>query len=225
MEIKIKKIIKSNRKTVSLKVCDDTSLIVRTPLKFKESEIEKIVSKHTRWIEKKIQEINSRDKIISQIRFVNGEKFFYLGERYPLRIISSEEQASPLLFDRGFFSLSEKVIDIRSAFMFWYKKEAKNVIFHRAKYYAQKIGLDYNKLKISNACKQWGSCTGLNNLYFSWRLIMAPISVVNYVVVHELIHIIEKNHSKNFWKKVDSIMPDYKIQRNWLKKNGYLLTI
>ena len=54
---------------------------------------------------------------------------------------------------------------------------------------------------------------------------MAPISVVYYVVVHELIHIIEKNHSKNFWKKVDSIMPDYKIQRNWLKKNGYLLTI
>lgn len=225
MDIKTKKIIKSNRKSISLQICDDTSLLVRVPLKIKRNDIEKIICKHSRWIEKKIKEINSRDVKFTQKKFIDGENFLYLGSVYPLKIRSSNEQTYPLLFNKGCFSLSERVIDIRTAFLFWYKQEAKKLIFQSVKYYAQQNGLDYNKIKISNAQKQWGSCTSSNNLYFSWRIIMAPYSVMNYVVVHELVHIIEKNHSKNFWKKVHSILPDYKIQRNWLKKNGYLLTI
>jgi predicted metal-dependent hydrolase len=225
MDIKIKKIIKSNRKTIALQVCDDTSLVIRVPLKTRGNEIEKIICKHSRWIEKNIKEINSHDVKFTQKKFVDGENFLYLGSAYPLKISNSNEQTYPLLFNKGFFSLSERIVDIRAAFLFWYREEAKNVIFQSVRYYAKEIGLDYNKIKISNARKQWGSCTRLNNLNFSWRLIMAPYSVINYVVVHELVHIIEKNHSKKFWKKVHSIMPDYKIQRNWLKKNGYLLTI
>jgi len=225
MDIKIKKIIKSNRKTVALQVCDDTSLIIRGPLKIKSNEIEKIICKHSRWIEKKIREISSRDIKFIQKNFVNEEQFLYLGSCYPLKIISSKEQICPLLFDKGFFCLNDNVADVRSSFLFWYKEEARNIIFQRVKRYAQQTGLIYNKIKISNARKQWGSCTRLNNLSFSWRLIMAPYSVINYVVVHELVHVIIKNHSKDFWKKVHSIMPDYKIQRSWLKKNGYLLTI
>jgi len=225
MNIKIKKIVRSGRKTISLQVCDDISLVIRAPLKIKNSEIEKIIKKHSKWLKKKINEINARDIGFTQKKFIEGEYFLYLGIAYPLKMISAKTQKYPLTFHKGAFYLSENVIDVREALLAWYKKEAKKLFSQAVRFYAQKIGLNYNKIKISNARKQWGSCTGLNNLYFSWRLVMAPPSVINYVAVHELVHVIEKNHSQKFWTKVQSILPDYNLQKDWLKKNGYLLTI
>ena len=80
-------------------------------------------------------------------------------------------------------------------------------------------------LKFNNAQKRWASCSPKNNLNFSWRLIMAPIGVVDYVVVHELVHLEEKNHSKEFWRKVKVLLPQYERYERWLKKYGYLLRL
>jgi len=103
------------------------------------------------------------------------------------------------------------------------KKQVLKKISERVKYYSSLADLKYQKINITSAQKRWGSCSAQNNLNFPQRLALAPNKVIDYVVVHELCHIKEKNHSKNFWQEVAKIMPEYKIHRRWLKNHGYLL--
>lgn len=105
------------------------------------------------------------------------------------------------------------------------KNEAEKIISSRAKYYSKLTNLKYEKLKITSAKNRWGSCSFKNNINFSIRLAMAPKEVIDYVVIHELCHIKEKNHSKNFWSEVKKIMPEYKQNEKWLKTKGHLLSI
>ncbi len=104
-----------------------------------------------------------------------------------------------------------------------YKKLARKVITARTEYYASILGTTYNTLSIRDQKTRWGSCSGRNNLSFNWRLILAPPEILDYVVVHELCHLVHMNHSKEFWTLVGSILPDYKIRRKWLKENGHTL--
>ncbi|AZR73589.1 metal-dependent hydrolase [Anoxybacter fermentans] len=223
MEIKIDKIIKTKRKTIALQITDDATLIVRAPFHVDEKTIEKVVYNHKDWIEKKKKEIQSRDPKFSPKEFVNGEGFLYLGDYYRLTIVN--EADIPLRFENGFYLDRNYLPYAKKLFIEWYKKEAHRKISERVRWYAQKRGFKYNKVNITNAQKRWGSCSSNGNLNFSWRLIMAPLPVIDYVVVHELVHLEEKNHSKEFWNKVKMLMPDYKKYENWLKKNSYLLKI
>ena len=129
------------------------------------------------------------------------------------------------MFDKGFKLSRNYLPGARESFTLWYKNQAYIKIKESLDFYSHLSGLKYNNFKLSNARKRWGSCSGKDDLYFSWLLIMAPPEVVDYVVVHELVHQKEKNHSKDFWKKVEGIMPDYKKHRKWLKENGHLLTL
>ena len=85
--------------------------------------------------------------------------------------------------------------------------------------------LKYDKIIITGAMKRWGSCSSKGNLNFAWRLVMAPIDIIDYVVVHELSHIVHRNHSKRFWEQVETIFPDYKIKRKWLKEYGCTMVL
>jgi predicted metal-dependent hydrolase len=107
----------------------------------------------------------------------------------------------------------------------WYQKEALEIFFDRIRVYSEITGWKCNKLQLSNAKKQWGVCDNNNNIKLNWRLIMAPLTIIDYVVIHELAHTVEPNHSKRFWEKVAGIMPDYKIKRQWLKDNSKYLNI
>lgn len=106
----------------------------------------------------------------------------------------------------------------------WYKNEALAYITQKVEYYTQIIGLKYHSIRINNATTRWGSCGYKDTLNFTWRLIMAPARVVDYVVVHELMHIKQKNHSRKFWAEVGAIIPDYKQDEVWLKENSHFLT-
>ena len=105
------------------------------------------------------------------------------------------------------------------------KQEAEEIISSRVKYYSQKENIEYKKIKITSAKNRWGSCSFKNNINFSMRLAMAPMEVIDYVVIHELCHIKEKNHSRKFWNEVLKIMPNYKQNEKWLKTKGHLLNI
>jgi hypothetical protein len=98
-------------------------------------------------------------------------------------------------------------------------------ISERVEWYAKMRGFKYNKINITNAQRKWGSCSYLGNLNFPWRLVMAPLSVIDYVVAHELVHLEDKSHSKSFWTKVKMLLSDYEKSKDWLKKNGYLLRL
>lgn len=100
------------------------------------------------------------------------------------------------------------------------KKKAKSYIPNRVKYFAEKFGKKYNKIKITSARTRWWSCTSQKNLNFSYRLIQADNKAIDYVIIHELAHLKYMNHSKAFWNHVEEMMPDYKEWHNWLKKEG-----
>jgi len=221
--MEIKKVIRSKRKTISLQVSDDATLIVRAPFKVSEEIINRVILKHSDWIEKKKKEMQLRDIKFSKKEFVNGEGFIYLGNYYRLRLV--ENQETPLNFENGFFLSKEYLANAREIFIDWYKERAYEKISERVKWYALKRGFKYNKINITNAQKRWGSCSCCKNLNFSWRLIMAPLPVVDYVIVHELVHLDEKNHSRAFWNKVKMLMTDYKKHQKWLKNNGHLLRL
>ncbi|MFC1568317.1 M48 family metallopeptidase [Candidatus Margulisiibacteriota bacterium] len=96
---------------------------------------------------------------------------------------------------------------------------AKKIIPQRVKYYSEMTGLKPACVRISSARKRWGSCGAKGTLNFAWRLVLAPPPVIDYVVVHELVHLVERDHSRRFWSRVGEVMPDYKVQRRWLRSN------
>jgi len=224
MQIEINKIIRTKRKTIALQITDDATLIVKAPFGISEQAIKNVVIKHIDWIKKKKEKILSRDPKFVKKEFVNGEGFMYLGKSYKLSIVN--KQNIPLVFDNNAFFLLKDYLPIaKQLFINWYKKRGYEKISERVEWYAKKRGFVYNRINITNANQRWGSCSSKRNLNFSWRLIMAPLPVIDYVVVHELVHLDEKNHTKFFWSKVKMLIPDYEKHKEWIKRNGYLLRL
>ncbi|WP_457571650.1 M48 family metallopeptidase [Desulfovulcanus sp.] len=211
------------RKHIALLVDDDARLIVKAPVGASEDFINAAISRHRNWIEQKIAQIKARDPRVRKRQFVNGEGFLYLGHWYRLAIV--KDQAVPLTLN-DYFYLSEKYLPYaREVFIAWYKNAALSKISERVEKYANLTGLRPDRVKITRAQKRWGSCSVKGSVNFSYRLIMAPLPVVDYVVVHELVHLLENNHSRRFWNNVKVLMPDYEKHEQWLKENGYLLKV
>lgn len=221
MEIKIDKIIRSKRKTFALEITQEAKLVVRAPKYASMETIQKIVYKKRFWIREKQDFMLKKCQKIKQKEFVNGEGFLYLGDIYRLYVIN--ELDVPLKFD-GSFQLSRQYIGYAKELLTnWYKAQAYKKILERVIWYSSISRLKYNRVKVTDAQKRWGSCSVKGNLNFSWRLIMAPLKVIDYVVVHELAHLEERNHSARFWNKVGIILPGYEEHKKWLKDNGHLL--
>lgn len=100
------------------------------------------------------------------------------------------------------------------------REQARHVLTEKTDIYKQKLNVDYKKIRIGDQKTRWGSCSSRGTISYSWRLILMPEEIQDYVVVHELCHLIEMNHSKNFWALVESIIPDYSRRRAWLKRHG-----
>lgn len=219
--IKIEKIIRTKRRSIAMYINSDAELIVRAPFNTSEKTINKVVLKYRDRLQKTQKEVQLKNLKFNKKEFVDGEKFFYLGNYYNLKLVDNQE----ILFDfKDEFLLSKKCLSqARDIFIIWYKRSAYEKISQRVEWYAQKNGFEYNKINITNAQKRWGSCSHRGNLSFSWRLIMAPLPIIDSVVVHELAHLEVKNHSKTFWNKVGNLDPEYKEHKNWLKNNRHLL--
>ena len=222
-KISIARIIRSKRKTLALEITQDTRLIVRASKSISNEYIEKIVHKKRFWIRNTQKAILEKNKRISPKEYVNGEGFLYLGNTYKLSIV--DNSLEPLTFDNGFHFLKSCLPKAKETFIDWYKKEAYSKIKKRLDWYSESSGIEYKKMNITSAMKRWGSCNAEGGLSFSWRLIMTPLKVIDYVVAHELAHIVIRNHSEKFWTKVKMLIPDYKYSKNWLKDNGYSLNL
>lgn len=221
-EIKISKIIRSKRKTIALVLTHDAMLVIRAPLKTPVDYLENLVSKKRDWIRTKLQEIQSKPKPRAK-EFVNGESFFCLGKSYKLKILDSIGVDIELK-DNLLLSL-EKVPYARDVVIKWYKSVAEKKIKERCEWYSSLTGYKPLSIKITGAQKRWGSSGSKGTVNFSWRLIMAPLEIIDYVIVHELVHLEQRDHSRLFWDKVKSIMPDFKIRQKWLKDNERTLSI
>jgi predicted metal-dependent hydrolase len=214
--IEINKLVRSKRKTLALIVESDGRLTVRVPLRMKDDDIRQFVMEKEKWIKRKQAKV--RKDSIRPRAYVDGETFPYLGKDYPLQIVSSQK---PALVLNQSFKLSKGALEnAESEFVEWYKKQARDVFPARVSCYAEKHGFEVKKIRISSAHTRWGSCSSRGTLSFTWKLVLAPLEVLDYVVVHELCHLHELNHSRMYWALVEDILPDYKAHRDWLKKHG-----
>ena len=214
--IPIDKLVRSKRKTLSLIVETDGTLTVRAPVRMNETDIRSFIDLKAGWIKRKQAEARKAAPV--EHRYLDGETFPYLGKQVPLRLVPDARPA--LVMDRVFKLSRQAQPKAASVFEAWYKKQARAVLTERVDFYARKYGFNVEKVRVSSARTRWGSCSAKKTLSFTWRLVMAPPDVVDYVVVHELCHLRELNHSKAFWAQVEAILPGYRGQRKWLKVNG-----
>ncbi|MEQ2610138.1 M48 family metallopeptidase [Eubacterium ventriosum] len=171
-------VIRTKRKTISIKVNNDLTITVRAPIFTSDKEIGEILKSKEKWISKCIEQIKRENEELSKIDYFAAEEISKLADK------------------------------------------ALNYIPGRVKYYANIIGVTYGKITIRNQKTRWGSCSSKGNLNFNCLLMLMPPEVIDYVVVHELCHRKQMNHSKAFWKEVEKILPNYKDSVGWLKKEG-----
>jgi predicted metal-dependent hydrolase len=221
-DIPVEKIIRSRRRTLSLEVTPAATLIVRAPLKASSAYIEEMIRQKSSWILRKQDEMKRRP-LSPCHEYTEGELFLFLGRSYPLHIVEGGsmtiERSDKLCVSHTFMPR------IRNQLKRWYMEEARKELQARCIWFSMKTGLTPASIRITDARKRWGSCTHTGSINFSWRLVQAPPEIVDYVVVHELVHIDQPDHSKKFWGKVRKIMPDYERRRKWLHDNERLLGI
>lgn len=217
MPVTVDQIIRSKRRTIALIVESDGSVTVRAPLKASDRLILQFVENHARWVEKKQAEIHAAVPIQPK-QYLPGESFLYLGQSYPLEIVKDQKRKLVL---EDCFKLAESVqANAETVFQNWYRQQAGRIITGRVQHFADNHQFSYKKIRISSARTRWGSCSTSGTLGFSWRLILTPPDVIDYVVVHELAHTVHHNHSKRFWKLVETLLPDYKERRRQLREYG-----
>jgi predicted metal-dependent hydrolase len=215
---KIDQIIKTKRKTIGLFIDRQGRLVVKAPYRVSQRLIETFVEQNRDWILKKQAEAKASLLLQPAAHYEPGETFLFLGQRYPLSLV--ERQTEPLVFSNGFFLTRSAQGNAPALFEKWYRFQAQIWIEKTAADYARTHGFRYNQVRVKKMRSRWGSCSSLGNLNFNYRLILAPVEVVEYVVVHELVHLVHKNHSRDFWDGVGHILPGYQGQRQWLKDNG-----
>lgn len=221
-------LIRSRRrkKTLSIQVKRDGTVLIQVPFYTPQAQIDRFLREKKQWLQQKILQQQSRRKDQQPRAFVSGERFPYLGETYVLKIHEGTDAGEALIFTGREFLLRRHALrGIRIHFHLWYQKQARLHFEERVSHFSRLMGLFPQGVTISNARSRWGSCSPGNQLTFAWRLIMAPPDVIDYVVIHELSHMKIRNHSRDYWRLVERILPGYKEQRIWLKDHGHRLTI
>lgn len=222
-EIKISQLIRSRRRTVELNVTEDARLVVRAPLRTPYGLIEDLLKEKRAWITRKMIEAGKR-AVPQPRQFIDGETLLYLGRNHKIQITDSA--GIYVQFQNGKFLVPLQTVPYAERFVkIWYKQETLKLIRHRCLHFSHLFGYAPKSIRISNAEKRWGSCGPGGTLNFSWKLGMAPPEIIDYLVVHEMAHILHPNHSPLFWATVESILPYFQTSRKWLKENGHLLVI
>lgn len=222
------------KKDVSLSVCITEGVKIVVPHGLDSRKIEEILHKKAPWILKKKNELEEVVAAPQPKEYVSGEKFAYLGRHYRLKVHKSETLNNPTLnFKQGRFIAEipiympddEKINKLSNLFKEWYITQGNRRIEERLSFYCSKMELEPSKIAFKGQQKRWGTCTKEGAVYLNWRIVMAPMSVVDYVLVHELAHIKYPDHSQDYWRFVRSILPDYEHRKEWLRVNGPLLSL
>ena len=212
------KIIRSKRKTLSISINDNAELIVRAPHRLPIEKIQSFIDEKEKWINKHRNIVDSRKRENAH----DQDMLMYLGSLFPIRIMI--ESSSKLTFNGDTFitNCNDKETHKKSIRK-WYKNKFREVAIPRLSYFAEKHNLKVNQVRIKEQKTMWGSCSSRNNINLNYLLIMAPMKVIDYVIIHELAHTIHRNHSSHFWKTVETMMPNFKEAKKWLKDYGYKL--
>lgn len=213
----------ARKKTMHIVIERDGTVSVQVPENIEDERILEILQTKEYEIHKKILYWKELNKEQIKRQYVSGQSFMYLGKNYNLHIV--ENQKRNLIFKDGKFLLSDKAIDPRDSFVQFYKKQAKLKIAERISIYQKAVIKLPGKVEIRELPTRWASCTPDGNIYFNWKCVMAPIAVLDYLIIHELVHLEHPNHSRAFWDKVSAVCPSFQEYEAWLKRNGVRMTI
>ena len=209
-------LIRTKRRTMAIHIKKDATIEVRAPLKTPKGEIDRFLLSKRDWINKHLTVMKQQADNKAGFSLMYNDTVPLQGREYP--IIAREGNRAG--FDGECFFLPPGLSpdEIKLTIMQVYRMVAKRILTNKVIDYSKQMGVIPTAVKVNSAKTRWGSCSGKNSINFSWRLVMADDDVINYVVVHELAHIIEHNHSERVWRVVASVLPDYKRRHKKLKE-------
>lgn len=217
-------VVRSRRSTADIIIERDGSVLVRAPEWADDEQINSIVaSKHFR-IFQSLAEWRDLNATRVLREYKNGEGFLYLGRAYRLLLVS--DQNEPLQLRNGRFTLRRDLVEhgemaaAKAAFRDYYIARGLDRIRRRVDYYTPKVGVTATAVDVREIGNRWASCSPAGALAFHWKCMMAPQTIVDYIVVHELCHFYHRDHTDAFWNEVDKVIPDYRERKEWLRKNG-----
>jgi len=216
---------RKRKKTITLALSRDGAVVVRAPYGVPVAEIASFVDQKRVWLNRKMAEFKALQKKGRSAPLIPGEAVLYLGTPYPLFITPSEQVRKDTLCWSGHaFHLSCRNLMVGKALLGeWYGKQARDFFPLRVAHFSDLMGVAPSSIRVSSARFRFGSCSSRKRISLSWRLMMAPVEVIDSVVIHELAHLREMNHSNRFWSFVRPFCPDYDRHKKWLKAEGWRL--
>lgn len=215
-------ILRSHRRSLCLTITKEGSLVVHAPTRLSMNEIQKYIAEKEKWISTKQKEIQAKLNINKDV--IAYRQFLFFGKKYELqsmRGIKKIELTDKEIVIPEKYEKEQILLKIKS----WYISNAKKILTERLEYFADLMQIDYASVSICNSKTRWGSCDTLRNIKLNFRLLMLPHKAIDFVLIHELAHILEFNHSKQFYKIISTIMPSYKLQQKILKEYDYVLSL
>lgn len=212
------------RKTVSIFIERNGSVKVLAPITASDDKIEAAVKAKEYQIFQKLAKWKELNQGKVKREYVNGQSFLYLGRNYRLQL--TENQDVPLKISGGFFQLDKKYLPkAKKVFKDFYRAKGLQKIKERIKLIEEKFQTKPTSIKVLELQNRWASWTPKNGLNFHWKCIMAPVSVLDYIITHEMVHLKHPNHSPEFWNEMDKKMPNYREHEDWLKRNGVKMSL
>lgn len=213
----------ARRRKLTITVERDRSVVVHAPEGISDEKIRQVVEAKHQWIYEKIGHPQKYQDLPHPPgkELVSGESALYLGRQYRIEMVKTG--LSEIQFSQRFLIPATQRNKRGEALREWYISKAEEKIIPRVKHHAHELGVNFAKVKIVDNRYRWGSCTVNNNVNFNWRLIKAPMFVIDYIIVHELAHLIETNHTPKFRNIVSAQSPTMEKAKAWLKENGQLL--
>jgi predicted metal-dependent hydrolase len=222
-------IVRTGRRTADVVIERDGRVIVRAPRSVDPKRIKDIIERKRFWIYKNIAEwrdLNAR-RVLREYR--NGEGFLYLGRSYRLLLVKDQDE--PLRLKNGRFCLRRDLVDrggvpaAQAVFRDYYIAQGRERITKRVNYFAPKVGVAAGRIDVRELGHRWASCSPKGNLAFHWKCMMAPPTILDYIIVHELCHFHHLDHTEAFWNEVDKVISNFSERKEWLKINGAALDV
>ena len=211
----------AKRRTIGITVERDGQLILSTPPQVPIETLEKVVNEKRLWIHSKLIEKESLNPPTPAKEYVSGEGFYYLGRSYSLKLVDGVEGKPPLRLYQSRFELQREALPRgREAFIRWYGDRLSSILDTQIAAVVSRLEVSPRSVQVRDLGYRWGSCGHKGDLYFHWRVAMLPRTMIEYVVVHELVHLIEPNHNHAFWERLERMVNDWCDRKRWLAQNG-----
>jgi predicted metal-dependent hydrolase len=211
----------NRRRTLEIVVDRDGTLVLAAPSGTPPETLEAFIEENAVWVHTKLLEKEAQARPKARKEYVSGEGFFYLGRSYRLKVVEDTEGQAALRLYRSRFELQRSAVpEGRAHFVQWYTVHLRPVLDRHIAVLAPRISATPHDVHVQDLGYRWGSRGRRGPLYFHWRVAMLPPRMIEYVVAHELVHLLERAHSDTFWERLERVIPDYAERQLWLKDHG-----